>query len=341
MKSSVLGILGLLLFPIGALGQEGQQQFAVLGDFRLESGEHIHDCRLGYRTFGRLNSDKSNVVLFPTWFTGTTSDLQPFFGSGKLIDASIYFIVAIDSLSNGVSTSPSNSRQQPRMRFPKITIRDMVNSQYQLVTKVLHLEHVRAVVGISMGGMQTFEWMVSYPDFMDKAIPIVGSPRLASYDLLLWQAKNDAIRSDQTWKNGNYKEQPARGVLFAFDQLLLTTPERYNSTTKREDVLPSVAKGRQASAFDANNHIRQSEAMMALDVPAAFGGSLERAAAAVRAKILVIVSTTDHMVTPGPALEFSRALGAEVLELRGDCGHLAVSCEAGILASTVNAFLAK
>ncbi len=341
MKLSLLGILGLLLFPISALSQEGQQQFAALGDFKLESGEYIHDCRLGYRTFGRLNGDKSNVVLVPTWLAGTTSDLEDLFGSGQLVDASIYFVVAIDSLSNGVSASPSNSRRQPRMRFPKITIRDMVNSQYQLVTKVLHLDHVRAVVGLSMGGMQTFEWIVSYPDFMDKAVPIIGSPRLAPYDLLLWQAVNDAIRSDPSWKNGNYKEQPARGVRFAFGELLVTTPERYNSTTKREEVLPSIAKGRQALAFDANNFIRQSEAMIALDVPAAFGGSMERAAAAVRASVLVIVSTTDRLVTPGPALEFSRALGAEVLELQGNCGHLAVFCEAGILASTVSAFLAK
>jgi homoserine O-acetyltransferase len=81
--------------------------------------------------------------------------------------------------------------------------------------------------------------------------------------------------------------------------------------------------------------------MMTLDVAAAFGGLLERAASAVRAGVLVVVSITDHVVTPGPALEFSRALGAEILELRSDCGHLASSCEAGTLASAVNAFLAK
>ena len=130
-------------------------------------------------------------------------------------------------------------------------------------------------------------------------------------------------------------------MLFAFGELLGTTPERYNSSTRREDVLPSVAKGRQALAFDANNFIRQSEAMMGLDVAAAFGGSMERAAAAVRAKALIIVSTADHIVTPCPALEFARALGAEVLELRSDCGHAAFSCEADTLASRVSAFLAK
>jgi homoserine O-acetyltransferase len=341
MKSFVIVALGLLLYPAGLLGQEGQQQFASLGDFKLESGELIRDCRIGYRTFGRLNSDKSNGVLFPTWFTGNTANLQPLFGSGKLVDTSTYFVVAVDSLADGVSSSPSNSGQQPRMKFPKITVRDMVNSQYQLVTKVLHLEHLKAVVGISMGGMQTFEWMVSHPDFMQKAVPIVGSPRLAPYDVLLWQTENDAIRNDPAWNSGDYREQPARGALFELSELMLSTPERYNHITKREDVLPSIARARTAPGFDANDHIRQAEAMIAHDVSAPFGGAMEKAAAAVRARVLVIVSTTDHMVTPGPAIEFARQLGAELMEVRTDCGHLATNCEAGSLAASVNAFLSK
>jgi hypothetical protein len=87
-------------------------RFAELGDFRLVSGEVIHDCRLGYRTFGKLNAEKSNAVLFPTWFTGTTENLVGLIGPGKLVDP--------DALGNGVSSSPSNSKQQPRMRFPSI-----------------------------------------------------------------------------------------------------------------------------------------------------------------------------------------------------------------------------
>ncbi len=331
----------VLVLCVAAIAQEGEQQFANLGDFKLESGEVIRDCRVGYRTFGQLNSDKSNAILFPTWFTGTTKELAENFGPGKLVDSSKYFVVALDALGDGVSTSPSNSRLQPRMKFPRITIRDMVNSQHQLATEVLHLRHVRAVMGISMGGMQTFQWMVAYPEFMDKAIPIVGSPRLAAYDVMLWTAENDAIRNDPAWKNGEYAANPARKALAEFEALAITTPGKYNHDHTPQKALESVEKAKNDPAFDANDHIRQSEAMMALDVSAPFGGSMEKAAQAVRAKVLVIVNATDHMVTPGPALEFGKLLNAEVMELNNECGHLLLECEPAKVNAAVADFLAK
>ena len=107
------------------------------------------------------------------------------------------------------------------MKFPKFGIRDMVVSQHQLLTQVLHIDHLKAVMGISMGGMQTFQWIVSYPDFVDKAIPIVGSPRLAAFDLMLWKAENDAIMGDPAWKNGEYTDQPALTLLTAFEGLAI------------------------------------------------------------------------------------------------------------------------
>src|SRR5207244_2386112 len=137
-------------------------------------------------------------------------------GPGKIVDSSKYYVVLVDALSNGISSSPSNSKLQPRMKFPKITMRDMVHTQHDLLTKFLHIEHVKAVLGVSMGGMQTFQWMVEYPGFMDKAVPILGSPRLAAYDLLHWQAQIDAIENDSAWHGGDYKKNPARGAEYEF-----------------------------------------------------------------------------------------------------------------------------
>jgi homoserine O-acetyltransferase len=335
-------VLLVIVFHLAAFAQDGQQQFARLGDFKLESGEVIRDCRLGYRSLGQLNADKSNVILFPTWFTGTSAQLVDLVGPGKIIDSSRYHVILVDALGNGISTSPSNSQLQPHMKFPKFGIVDMVNSQHQMLTQVLHLDHLKAVMGISMGGMQAFQWIVSYPDFMDKAIPIVGSPRLAPFDLMLWQAENDAIMGDPAWKNGEYTEAPALDLLTAFEGLAIETPDKFNQDTTREKLSEWFAQTRkQVAEFDANNHIRQSQAMLAHDVSAAFGGAMERAAAAVKARVLVVASITDHMVTPGPALEFAKLLHAEVLKLHDICGHIAPGCETEKIGGTIAGFLAQ
>jgi homoserine O-acetyltransferase len=318
-----------------------EQLFAQLGDFKLESGQVIRDCRIGYRTFGKLNDEKSNAILVPTWAGGTSAQLQSNFGPGKLIDTDKYYVIAVDALSNGVSSSPSNSKLQPRMGFPRFTFRDLVNTQHELLTRVLKLNHVKAVLGISMGGMQTFQWLVAYPDFMDKAIPIVGSPRLAPYDLVLWQIQIDAIMNDRGWNNGEYSVNPARAAEFEFGALVLTTPNDYNKKKTRQQTLSDLARASSTGGSDANDKIRQAQAMMALDLSLPFAGSMERAVATVKAKVFVIVARLDHTVTPGPALEFARLSGAPSLELQSECGHLAPSCESQKVNAAVAEFLDK
>lgn len=341
MRNLALAIrlcLSLPLFGLIALAQ--QQQFANLGDFKLEGGGVIRQCRIGYRTFGKIAADKSNVVVYLTWASGTSEQLASSIGPGKLIDSSSYFVVAIDALGNGVSSSPSNSRLQPRMRFPKFTIRDAVATQHELLTKVLHLDRVKAVVGISMGGMQVFQWLVSFPNFMEKAIPIVGSPQPSPYDLMHWQAEVEALMRDRDWKSGNYAANPARAVDFAFGELILTTPADYNRRKTREQVFADLGKARaDTRRFDANNKIRQVQAMMQLDVAKEFSGSLERAATVVKAKVFVVVAKQDHVVTPEPALQFAALVGAKLLNLDGDCGHLATVCEGQRLGAAVAEFL--
>jgi homoserine O-acetyltransferase len=258
-----------------------------------------------------------------------------------MVDSSKYFVIAIDALGNGVSSSPSNSRRQPRMKFPRFTVRDMVNTQHEVLTKVLGVNHLKAVIGISMGGMQAFQWLVSYPDFLDKAIPIVGSPQLAPYDLLHWQTQIDAIMNDAAWLKGNYKRNPARVAEAEFAALLLTTPENYNKRKTRQEVFTDLEKAKNDVGFDANNKIRQAQAMMSLDVAEMFGGSLEKTAATVKAKALIIVAKSDHVVTPSAAIDFARFMRAETLILESDCGHQAPSCEAQKVNAVVKDFLER
>jgi homoserine O-acetyltransferase len=145
--------------------------------------------------------------------------------------------------------------------------------------------------------------------------------------------------NDRGWNNGNYTTNPSRVVQFEFGELLLTTPDHYNKEVTREQLFDRLRKEETNAGFDANDKIRQVQAMMALDVTQTFGGSVEQAARAVKASVFVIVARMDHVVTPGPALEFARLLPARTLVLEGDCGHLAPSCESQKVNPAVSAFL--
>ena len=129
-----------------------------------------------------------------TYFGGNSEDLL--FSTGQVImaDSTKYYVIAVDALGDGVSSSPSNSKLQPKGSFPVFNMRDIVNAECMLVSKILNFKHVYCVMGTSMGGMQTFQWIVSFSDFMDKAVIQVGSPRLTSNDLLLWNSELLAIK---------------------------------------------------------------------------------------------------------------------------------------------------
>jgi homoserine O-acetyltransferase len=322
-----------------ASASDGEQQFANLGSCELDSGQQIENCQLGYRTWGTLNAEGTNAVLFLTYFTGDSADLAGLVGKGQDVDPAKYFVIAVDALGDGVSSSSSNSTTQPRLQFPAFTIRDMVHTQYRLMTEILRLKHIHAVMGVSMGGMQTFEWMVDYPEFMDLAIPIVGSTRLTSHDLLLWHAEEDAVRADPAWHAGNYAKTPPLPQVAILHAMNLTTPSAYNASVKREDFPAAYAAYSTlgVSDFDANNRIYQLEAMIQHDI--AHGASLEDAAKLVHAKVFVIASRQDHMVNPVPAIEFARLIGAKLLILNSDCGHLAPGCEADKVNPALAAFL--
>ena len=333
-------MLAIIAFvAVGLANAQSNQKFAELGDFRLENGKTIRQCRIGYRTFGELNAEKSNAILVPTWFSGRSEDLAGSIGPGKMIDSSKYFVIATDALGNGVSSSPSNSRLQRARAFPQFSIRDMVNAQHRMLTEKLQIKHLYAVAGISMGGMQTFQWIVSYPDFMNKAIPIVGTPRQSSHDLLLWETELRVIEANRNMKGGRKR---ALSVLAGIHMLFLYTPNYHVTHTKPADFeRPLAEEEKSLSRLDLDDFAWQLKAMMNHDVYRYFNNSGEQAAAAVRARVLVIVAQQDHMVNPTYSLEFAKLLKAETLELMNDCGHIAAACEGNKMTAAIKQFLSR
>lgn len=322
------------LLCIGAtLAADGDLQFGEFERCQLESGETIENCRIGYRTYGTLNQDRSNAVLMPIWFTGRSEDHfnNGFIGPDKTVDSSRYFVVSVDALSNGVSSSPSNSDESP---FPAISISDMVDSQHRLLTEILDITHLHAIVGISMGGMQTFEWVVRYPDFIDKAVPITGTPVQTSYDQLLWDTQVSTI---ETLGDSDAAAQIVAGI----DGLAVYTPDYVTKNIQRDAygkyIEPFVIENKKHGLRD---RVPQLKAMIDHDVMRPFEGDLEATIESVQASMLIVVSPTDHTVNPTPSREFAELLDVKLIEFDGTCGHIDSICGRDWLAPMVRDFLA-
>jgi len=181
--------------------------------------------------------------------------------------------------------------------------------------------------------------MVKYPTFMDLAVPIVGSPRLTSYDLLLWQSEIEAAEDDPLFQGGNYIERPKLPLVEFIHTMNLSTPAHYARTVTRDGYEKEqesyYRKG--ILPFDADDWVAQLEAMIHHDV--ANGGSVETAAKKVKAKVLIVAAAQDHMVNPQPALDFAPLIHAQTLVLDSDCGHLSPGCESAKMFPAVKAFL--
>jgi homoserine O-acetyltransferase len=345
MSLSVKLSLGFCMAVVTAV--QAQQMpplhYADLHTCKLESGAAIQNCRLSYRTFGTLDAARDNAVLFPMWFTGRSGDVGALIGPGPghFVDTTKYYVVVIDPFANGVSSSPSNSATQHGTAFPVFTIRDLVHAEERLVRETLHLQHLHAVVGQSMGGMQTFEWAVDAPTMMDLLVPIVGTPQLTSYDLFLWSAEKQALESDPEYMNGKYMKNPALPMVAYLHQMNLSTPEFRVDHTTREGFAQFFARtgAEMHTGSDANDYLRQLQAMLTQDI--AHGGDIFAVARKVQAKMLIVNAQQDHMVNPIPALAFARLVHAQTLVLTSDCGHMAPGCDIVKIAPVIDQFLAN
>lgn len=304
MKHAVRLALAAFVLASPAMAQtpaDPAQQTFNEGDLKLESGEAIKDFSIAYVTHGTLNARKSNAIVMVTAIGGNHHRIDFMIGPGKALDTDKYFIVCTDAIGNGLTTSPSNSKAQPRMRFPKYTIRDMVESQYRLMTEKFGIDHVIAVVGPSMGGMQTLQWGVSHPGYMDGLVAIVPLAKTPGWTVGVLDATRKAIMDDPAWNNGDYDQPPQKGVRLWRDILNLLaarTPDMYSAQFKNGlDATPWMESQETAmlKAFDANDWIYQTWAYERHDLGTTpgFGGDTAKALGAIKAPTLILTGTKD------------------------------------------------
>ncbi len=270
--------------------------------FRFASGETLPELRLHYRTLGKIHKDKKGhvdnavLILHGTGGAGTQFLNDRFagelFGPGQPLDATKYFLVLPDGIGHGRSSKPSGGLHA---HFPHYTYDDMVRADHELLTRKLHVDHLRLVMGTSMGGMHTWLFGETWPDFMDALLPLASLPvQIAGRNRMMRKMISDAIRTDPDWHDGEYTEQP-RGLVAALDVLMImsSSPLQWQKLAPDRDsadrfLADWIAARRKET--DANDLLYQIEASRDYDPRPKLG--------AIRAPLLAINSADDQINPP-------------------------------------------
>lgn len=317
----------IILFIISSVQfAQSQQKYSEIGNLKLVNGDVLEKCVIGFRTFGKLNQDSSNALIFPTWFEGTTDDITRLIQKYSFLDTTKYFIIAIDALGNGVSSSPSNHNVYKIKSIPKITIRDMVNSQHKFITEKMKLNHLFGAVGGSLGAMQVLEWSIAYPNFISKIVAYVGTPKMSTYDLLWINAQLNIIEAGKKYGVTDKEIRKSIAMIMA---VMGRTPDYFVEKIKREDFADYIKKfdNEFSSSFTLDDYEYQLKAISNHDISKEFNGSMEETAKQIKAKLFFIISETDLLINPTETKRFAGLTKAKTLLLNNNCGHLAVSCE--------------
>ena len=273
----------------------------TLENFRFASGETLPELRLHYRTLGKPQKDKKGLVRNAVWighgtggsgaqFFGPTFAAE-LFGAGQTLDAAKYFIVIPDGIGHGQSSKPSDGL---RTKFPRYGYNDMVDAQRRMLETCLGVNHLRLVMGTSMGGMHTWVWGERHPDFMDALLPLASLPTQISGRNRAWRKTLlDAIRNDPAWNGGNYGAQPpslrtAIGLLFLMSSNPVLRQEQAGTLAQSDQVLEEFIVN-QIKTRDANDLLYQVGASWDYD-PAP---GLEK----IRVPLLAI-NSADDLINP-------------------------------------------
>lgn len=273
----------------------------IVRDFHFSGGETLAGLRIHYRTLGQPQKDSRgkvrNAVLIGHGTGGSGAQfIRPefageLFGAGQLLDATKYFIVLPDGIGHGKSSKPSDGL---KAHFPRYGYTDMVEAQYRLLTEGLGVNHLRLVMGTSMGGMQTWVWGERHPEFMDALMPLASLPTQISGRNRVWRKTLiDAIRNDPAWKNGDYDTQPpslrtAAEITFFMGSNPVLRQEQMPTLARSDEVLEASVSDAMKN-LDANDVLYQVSASWDYDP----GPALEK----IRAPLLA-VNSADDLINP-------------------------------------------
>jgi homoserine O-acetyltransferase/O-succinyltransferase len=295
----------------------------VIHDFNFASGETLPELRLHYTTYGKPRRDAHGkvenaiLILHGTGGSGRSLINEHFsavlFGKGQLLDANKYFIILADGIGHGQSSKPSDGLHA---RFPKYTYADMVAAQHALVQQGLDVNHLRLVMGTSMGCMHTFMWGETYPDFADALMPLACLPvQIAGRNRLFRDLIMEGIRNDPEWQQGEYKTEPLAGMRAAAGVLLIagSAPIQMQIALPTRDAADEFLRSfmqRELENLDANDLLYQIAASRDYDP----SSQLENIKVP-----LTLVNTADDFINP-PELgiaerEIKRVKGARFVLL--------------------------
>jgi homoserine O-acetyltransferase/O-succinyltransferase len=286
---------GAVAYPVPTEGD------SIIRDFHFRSGETLAEVRMHYRVLGEPQRDANGVVRNAVLVLhGTTGSGAQFiraefagelFGKGQLLDASRYYIVIPDNIGHGQSSKPSDGLHA---KFPRYGYLDMIEAQYRLLTEGLKVDHLRLVIGTSMGGMHSWLWGEVHPGFADALMPLASLPTQISGRNRVWRRVIiDSIRNDPNWQNGEYTSQP-RGLRVAAEMLYFMS----SNPTRRLKEAPTLAQADQVLDKYIADTMAKSDAT---DVLYAFEASRDYDPGPGLEKItapLVAVNFADDLINP-------------------------------------------
>jgi len=307
-----------------------------LGDVRLQNGVVLPDARLAYKTYGSLNSDKSNVVVLPTFYTGSHIRNEGFIGTDRAINPDKHFVVSINLIGNGLSSSPSNTpAPADRGNFPLVTLFDNISMQHQLLTQHLGVEKILLVAGWSMAGCQSFQWAAQYPDMVEHILPFCASAKTSPHNFVFLEGVKAALLADSNFENGFYQQQPEAGLKafgrvyagWAFSQTFYREKlHQQIGFETAEDLL--VDWEHDHLNWDANNLLAKLATWQAGDISNndLYKGDFQAALRAIKAKTIVIACDNDLYFQPADnAFEIEYINNGDLRVYQSAWGHCVAS----------------